>query len=96
MYAFLRGIPVAGKQLICICTWYWHSLEATCMHFYVLFHVILRSKVKIEVFFAERGGTLYAFLRGIRIAGKQLVCIFTWYSCSWEATCMHFYVFFLT
>ena len=38
--------------------------------------------------------SLYAFLRSIRIAGKQLVCILTWYSHSWEATCMHFLMVF--
>ena len=32
---------------------------------------------------AYLGGTLYAFLRGIRILGGHFVCIFTWYSHSW-------------
>ena len=64
------------------------------MHFYVVF--------------AQLGGNLHAFLRGIRAVGLQKVAhcigdapifaqlarIFSWYSYSWEASCMHFYLVF--
>ena len=34
MYAFLRGIPIVGGQLVFIFAWYSYSWGATCVHFY--------------------------------------------------------------
>ena len=58
-YVFLRAFCAHGEQNVCIFTWYPHNWGALCMHFYVVS--------------AYLGGTLYAFLRGIRIPGGHFV-----------------------
>jgi hypothetical protein len=92
-----KSFCIAGKQLVCIFTWYSLSFEATCLHFlhfYVVLHSWEATCIHFYMVFVQLGNNLSTFLCGIRIAGTQLLCICTWYLLSWEATCLHFYVVF--
>ena len=71
---------MSGGQFVCISAWCLHNLGAFCIHFYSV-SVCLGGAVNALLCGIRMSGqgTLYVFLRGIRMSGVHFVNIFTWY-----------------